>query len=74
MSEHANLRLMVFWLRRIIAFTLIIDRLNMGAGERKVISAVTEGIRRAVNEAEGYISEQTPTEEIPAVVEWSEAS
>lgn len=74
MSEYAQLRLMVFWFRRIIAFTLIIDRLNLMAGERKVIAAVTEGIRRAVNEAEGYISEQTPTEEIPAVVDFEVAS
>lgn len=70
MPDYAQIRLMAWWYRRLIAFTQIIDRLN--TTNQPIFEAVNEGIRRACKEAIDYSIEITPTEEIPAVVVYDE--
>lgn len=65
MSDYTQIRLMAWWYRRLISFTRVLDSLNHT--EQPVFAAINEGIRRMCKEAIGYISEITPTEEMPAV-------
>ncbi len=65
MNDFTQIRVMAWWYQRVISFTRVLDSLNRT--EQPVFAAVNEGVRRMCKEAIAYISEITPTEEMPAV-------